>query len=32
MSIQADEDYAKMLQLQEDEETAKTLHAMEGDS
>lgn len=29
MSIQADEDYAKMLQLQEDEETAKTLHAME---
>ncbi|CAH8279343.1 unnamed protein product, partial [Arabidopsis lyrata] len=29
LSIQADEEYAKMLQLQEDEELAKNLHAME---
>ncbi|KAG7533902.1 Zinc finger RING-type [Arabidopsis thaliana x Arabidopsis arenosa] len=29
LSIQADEEYAKMLQLQEDEELAKTLNAME---
>lgn len=31
VSIQADEKYAKMLQLQQDEELAKNLHAMEGD-